>query len=96
MVPVMVSAKTGSKRAPLCNPYRLALYQVAGVRPEMTMLLASPVMVWFCQSTPISASLIWMKKAWKALSSADQDRRKLSHDMSLIVRLVTTGFSSSE
>lgn len=94
-IPVMVSAKTGSKTAPLYNPYRFALYQVVGERPETARLRASAGTVWFCHSAPVSASVTSIKKAWKAPSSADQDKRKLSHDTSLMVTLVTTGFSSS-
>lgn len=95
LIPVMVSAKTGSKRAPLNTPYRLALYHVVGERPVMTRLRASAGAVWFCHSAPVSASVTSIKKASNAPSSADQDRRKLSHDTSLTVTLVTTGFSSS-
>ncbi len=95
LIPVMVSAKTGSKMAPLYNPYRLALYQVVGDSPEMVRLRALAGAVWFCHSAPVSASVTSIKKAWKAPSSADQDKRKLSHDTSLMVKFVTTGFSSS-
>lgn len=95
LIPVMVSAKTGSKMAPPYKPYRLTLYHVVGKRPEMARLRASPETVWFCHSEPVSASVTSIKKAWKAPSSADQDKRKLSHDTSLTVMLVTTGFSFS-
>lgn len=91
----MVSAITGSERVPLYNPCRLTLYQVVGRRPEMARLWASPETVWFCQADPVSASITVIKKAWKTPLSADQDKRKLSHDTSLTVKLATTGFSSS-
>ncbi|MED6256203.1 hypothetical protein ATANTOWER_021753 [Ataeniobius toweri] len=73
----------------------LALYQVLGKRPEMMRLRASTGTVWFCHSVPDSTSVTSIRKASKAPSSVDQDRRKLSHDTSLTVTLVTAGISSA-